>query len=1149
MSTIERQRAALRRERWMQTSAHSLRLLGRLYTRDFDPSQPRDEHGRWVDAGGSDGGGAAPVIDTAKVEAKTQSNVTAASAKALANGVEPLPGSKGEHPNTIGSRQPTAKGAKLAYGQPDVASMKLDPKRYAHDIALLGNADFYPNFRAKEMAGSTDAATRAAVEHMKDNLKFLYSFADKSTQVWYDGARALVDDRAKLWGFNDASVAGVYAALSPTKDWDQNVHIADMLMKTYKTQQGHRWDDAMEEQAKTLWSDKNQAVVDLVRGKTLGELTSPAEKALWIRTYDETHNSTDYRTVLPNGALGAIVRNKDGSNAKVVWQSLASITNAVKALEANGDTATISAAMGTAHKVRSFYNNILDPHSANGDVTIDTHAVGAALLRSLSNKTVPVLHNFGLAPDKADKPEGWEAAGSSVKTGLSGLYPVYAEAYREAAKELGIQPRQLQSAVWVVKREAFGNLSKKQIAAVEDAWRAYHDDPKVTLEATQATIAELAGLRKHERHDPERHHQAIEGSRRPGDPRELHQSELGRAAARVDGGAGNGIAERIAGLVAVRDARRRAAAEEVAQAERARRWRQLRQKWDESQHPRDPAGTSTGGQFTSSGGGSSSGEAAAAVPVDAEVVNVGGDKWNQEIAKELEREYQAARPELEELAAGAVGESTVTDADEDEEDPPYVPEEWDSLSGDDQEEAAQEYKSKNYDDYLQSESDNWYSEYAPDDARVLVAENYNDGTTTDWVSETLDDLRSDRKADGLPDFPFTDQQMMDALTIDYEAYGGGSTNDPEFSWDDDKLTAPAGYDPAQQTLPGVEPLKPEDYLTPKMRDEIEKALAAEFNKQGDDLAGKMDPPDYLGDSANEFLEESWNSMQDSEKFAWLESNTNILEKYQEAAETADAPQELVVEALPSKFDPLQQNASAEQYQRTQALARYLSAERAVQVLEDRKLPVPSRQALANIDSQLWGAWKSSSTSKNGMLLQVATADELEGRLNAKTATEINRDEMKRYADQYYANIGGYNGVKAYVRAKWEVTQYLLDKGGIKTLQLYRGIRLPPDVIAKRFKHLPAGRQIEGHTLMPTLEVVRNGAASTSLNAGVSNGWGNSDNRIVLRLEVPRTAALSVPAYGINVHSEREVVVAGTAWKGWDAWKDTAPEFHKVPLAA
>ena len=99
------------------------------------------------------------------------------------------------------------------------------------------------------------------------------------------------------------------------------------------------------------------------------------------------------------------------------------------------------------HKVRSFFNNILDPHSKNGDVTVDTHAVGAALLRQLTGADAAVLHNFGDAPNKADKPEGWEAAGSSVKTGLTGLYPVYAQAYREAAKDLGIQPRQLQSAI------------------------------------------------------------------------------------------------------------------------------------------------------------------------------------------------------------------------------------------------------------------------------------------------------------------------------------------------------------------------------------------------------------------------------------------------------------------------------------------------------------------------------------------------------------------------------------------------------------------------------------------------------------------------------------------------------------------------------
>ncbi|HMF29120.1 MAG TPA: hypothetical protein VKE42_10140, partial [Candidatus Cybelea sp.] len=62
-----------------------------------------------------------------------------------------------------------------------------------------------------------------------------------------------------------------------------------------------------------------------------------------------------------------------------------------------------------------------------------------------------------------------------------------------------------------------------------------------------------------------------------------------------------------------------------------------------------------------------------------------------------------------------------------------------------------------------------------------------------------------------------------------------------------------------------------------------------------------------------------------------------------------------------------------------------------------------------------------------------------------------------------------------------------------------------------------------------------------------NGWGSDQNRVVLRAEVPRTAAISVPAYGVNVHGEHEVVVAGTAWKGWDAWQGTAPTFDEEPM--
>jgi hypothetical protein len=257
---------------------------------------------------------------------------------------------------------------------------------------------------------------------------------------------------------------------------------------------------------------------------------------------------------------------------------------------------------------------------------------------------------------------------------------------------------------------------------------------------------------------------------------------------------------------------------------------------------------------------------------------------------------------------------------------------------------------------------------------------------------------------------------------------------------------------------------------------------------------------------------------------------------------------MTVDQLPGKFDPLNAT-SGRDYQRTQALARYLSVVRTKQLLKARDLGTPSDATVASIDRKLWSQWKGSSTSEDGQLLQVATADELGGRLNLRTAVAIDRDNSINYANHKFASIGGYAGVKAYVRAKWETTQYLLDKAGIKDLNLYRGIKLDQEKIDKWLasKAMQSAQKIEGHTYLPTLDVERNGAASTSIDAGVSNGWGHGTNRIVLRAHVPRTAAISVPAFGINVHSEREVVVAGTAWKGWDAWKERAPGFEDVPL--
>jgi GNAT superfamily N-acetyltransferase len=160
-----------------------------------------------------------------------------------------LRGNKG-HKATIASRLVSAKGADTSvYRQPSIAAMKEDPKNFEHDMALFANADAYPNFRPEDLDGTADEIANDVKRHMKANLRFLWDNTPPEerelTKQWYDGARRIVEQRAKQYGLNDASVAGVYAALSPQKDWFQNVYLADRLIEIHQTQQATRWKSSL----------------------------------------------------------------------------------------------------------------------------------------------------------------------------------------------------------------------------------------------------------------------------------------------------------------------------------------------------------------------------------------------------------------------------------------------------------------------------------------------------------------------------------------------------------------------------------------------------------------------------------------------------------------------------------------------------------------------------------------------------------------------------------------------------------------------------------------------------------------------------------------------------------------------------------------
>jgi hypothetical protein len=325
-----------------------------------------------------------------------------------------------------------------------------------------------------------EEAHEALINHAKSNILALHDAVPDDIRAgsmqWYDGANTIAKQRAQQYGRPLENVAGVYAALSPQMDWYKNASLGDRVMDIAHTKGNMPFSPEMQEWAnKYAKGDPDSAeIFDKIKDKPLGQLTDPLEKAHWIRAYDEAHNSRAYNLVNPDGTFGNTVKKADGTDAGAGWGSMPMIANAVQAFDAK-DMPTISETMGAGHKVRNFYNNILNPNARTGDVTIDTHAIAAALLRPLSGSDKDTAIGLG------------SSGPASSATGAKGLYGAYAEAYRRAAEERGILPRQMQSITWEAIRGLYSPAEKRSAAfraRVNDAW-ANHGNGSWTQQQVQ----------------------------------------------------------------------------------------------------------------------------------------------------------------------------------------------------------------------------------------------------------------------------------------------------------------------------------------------------------------------------------------------------------------------------------------------------------------------------------------------------------------------------------------------------------------------------------------------------------------------------------------------------------------------------------------
>ena len=377
----------------------------------------------------------------------------------------------------------------------------------AANFAMI--SEYYPGM--KNLWSDDVAETRANVtQRMTDNIVSLYDMSAKlgiagDSKKWYKGANRIALGLSERFNLPDTKTAGVLAALSPQKNWFENVALAERLIK-HHTELGPNapWSQAMDDitttvpparkkQGNTSFQDgKNGAVLDKIKGKTWGQLETPLEKAMWLRAYDEAHFGRQFREVSPDGDILGYYLKNDGTPQLASHQGFANIAKVVRILEGDGTLESISPELGKEHKVRNFFNNILNPDSPK-DVTVDTHQIAAGLYRPLGAGSVEVAQGLS-GNNLVGNPARFSNTGQA-ETGMGGTYGLCFDATTEGAKLRGILPREMQSVSWEQLRTLFPDTLKRDksfLAATEAIWRMVDDKQLDPEGARNLIIAEAA---------------------------------------------------------------------------------------------------------------------------------------------------------------------------------------------------------------------------------------------------------------------------------------------------------------------------------------------------------------------------------------------------------------------------------------------------------------------------------------------------------------------------------------------------------------------------------------------------------------------------------------------------------------------------------
>ncbi len=394
---------------------------------------------------------------------------------------------------------------------PDLSSdyvRESNPKAYIKNANLINKFPFVQGVRSKGEITDLSSANEVYetfTDLVSDNLVYLTESFNKELRdistLWYDGANIMANDMASKYGVKPEQSAAIIAALSPQKDWYQNVNLAERVMLSFKenpiltkemvdfqSEINNRGGKNKTGESLKKHNERSNIIINNLSNyidKSLSEVPNDVKPYI-VRLNDEVNNSKDYNVLSPDGKNLGVAKKANGENRKVAWGSYGEIGKAVS-IYLDGSQDNISNSLGEMHKIRNFYNNIIDPMSKDGDVTMDTHAIAAALISPLSGNSDYVSQNFG----------GKAGVASSKADGFKGIYYAYSDAYAKAAERLGLLPRQVQSITWEAVRGLFSpkyKSNKDNVSYVESVWNDFKNKKINIDEARQKIIEHADGI-------------------------------------------------------------------------------------------------------------------------------------------------------------------------------------------------------------------------------------------------------------------------------------------------------------------------------------------------------------------------------------------------------------------------------------------------------------------------------------------------------------------------------------------------------------------------------------------------------------------------------------------------------------------------------